>query len=100
MRKKKLQQRKSGHSALQTMAIRKSDDRGEKPKKAKLRRSTSDAIGFLAEKSEKEREFKKEELAIRKRELDLAETRQEGAVQQQQTMFSALINTMQQQQQL
>ena len=87
-------------AALQTMAIRKSDDSGEKPKKAKLRRSTSDAIGFLAEKSEKERELKKEELAIRKRELDLAETRQEGAAQQQQTMFSALINTMQQQQQL
>ena len=87
-------------AALQIMAIRKSDDSGEKPKKAKLRRSTSDAIGFLAEKSEKERELKKEELAIRKRELDLAETRQEGAAQQQQTMFSALINTMQQQQQL
>ena len=89
-------------AALQTIAIRKSDDidSGEKPKKAKLRRSTSDAIGFLAEKSEKERELKKEELAIRKRELDLAETKQEEAAQQQQTMFSALINTMQQQQQL
>ena len=87
-------------AALQTMAIRKSDDSGEKPKKAKLRRSTSDAIGFLAEKSEKERELKKEELAIKKRELDLAETRQEEAAQQRQTMFSALINTMHQQQQL
>ena len=54
-------------AALQTMAIRKSDDSGEKPKKAKLRRSTSDAIGFLAEKSEKERELKKEELAIKKK---------------------------------
>ena len=63
-------------AALQIIAIRKSDDSGEKPKKAKLRRSTSDAIG-LAEKSEKERELKKEELAIRKRELDQAETRQE-----------------------
>ena len=79
------------------MVIRKSDDSGEKPKNAKLRRSTSDAIGFLAEKSERERELKKEELAIRKRELDLAETGQEVAAQQQQTMFSALINTMQQQ---
>ena len=89
-------------AALQTIAIRKSNDidSGEKPKKAKLRRSTSDAIGFLAEKSEKERELKKEELAIRKRELDLAETKQEEAAQQQKTMFSALINTMQQQQQL
>ena len=61
---------------------------------------TSDAIGFLAEKSEKERKLKKEELAIRKRELDLAETRQEETTQQQQTMFSGLINTMQQQQNL
>ena len=89
-------------AALQTIAIRKSDDidSGEKPKKAKLRRSTSDAIGFLAEKSEKERELKKEELVIRKRELDLAETKLEEATQQQQTMFSALMNTMQQQQQL
>ncbi|XP_015764366.1 PREDICTED: uncharacterized protein LOC107343321 [Acropora digitifera] len=48
-------------AAVQTMAKRKSDDNGEKPKKAKLRRSTSDAIEFLAEKSEKERELKKEE---------------------------------------
>ena len=87
-------------AALQIMAIRKSDDGGEKPKKAKLRRSTSDAIGFLAEKSEQERELKKEELAIKKRELDLAETRQEEPAQQRQTMFSALINTMHQQQQL
>ncbi|XP_067017578.1 uncharacterized protein [Acropora muricata] len=87
-------------AAVQTMAKRKSDDNGEKPKKAKLRRSTSDAIEFLAEKSEKERELKKEELGIKKRELDLAETRQEEAAQQQQTMFSALMNQMQQQQQL
>ena len=34
-------------AALQTMAKRKSDDTGEKPKKAKLRRSTSDAIEFF-----------------------------------------------------
>ena len=87
-------------AALQTMAKRNSDDSGEKPKKAKLRRSTSDAIEFLTEKSERERELKKEELAMKKRELDLAETRQEEAAQQQQTMFSALMNHMQQQQQL
>ena len=86
--------------ALQTMAKRKSDDSGEKQKGAKLRRSTSDAIEFLAEKSEKERELKKEELAIRKRELDIAETRQEEGARQQQTMLSALMNQMQQQQQL
>ena len=68
--------------------------------KRRLRRSTSNAIEFLAEKSEKERELKREELAIKKRELDLAETRQDEAAQQQQTMFSALMNQMQQQQQL
>lgn len=65
-----------------------------------MRRSTSDAIEFLAEKSEKERELKKEEFGIKKRELDLAETRQEEAAQQQQTLFSVLMNQMQQQQQL
>ena len=81
------------------MAKRKSDDSGEKPTKTKLR-STTDAIDFLTEKSDKERELKKEELAIKKRELDLAETRQEEAAQQQQTMFSALMNQMQQQQNL
>ena len=87
-------------AALRTMEKRKSDDSGEKPGKARLRRSTSNAIEFLAEKSEKERELKREELAIKKRELDLAETRQDEAAQQQQTMFSALMNQMQQQQQL
>ena len=87
-------------AALKTMTKRKSDDNGEKPKKTKVRRSTSDAIEFLAEKSEKERELKREELAVKKRELDLAETRQEEAPQQQQTMFSAPMNQMQQQQQL
>lgn len=76
-------------AALKTMTKRKSDDSGEKP-----------AIEFLTERSEKERELKKEELAIKKRELDLAETSREEAAQQQQTMFSALMNQMQQQQQL
>ena len=51
-------------------------------------------------RSQRKRELKKEELAIKKRELDLAETRQEEASQKQQTMFSVLINTMQQQQPL
>ena len=87
-------------AALQIMAIRKSDDSGEKPKKAKLRRSTFHAIGFLAEKSEKKRIEKGRVSHQKKRELDLAETRQEEASQQQQTMFSVLINTMQQEQPL
>ena len=51
------------------MTKRKSDDSGEKPKKTEVRRSTSDAIEFLAEKAERERELKKEELAIKKESL-------------------------------
>lgn len=35
------------------MAKRKSDDSGEKPTEAKLKRSTSDAIEFLAESRRK-----------------------------------------------
>ena len=56
------------------MAKRKRGVCGKKPKEAKLRRGTSHAIGFLAEKSKKEGELKKKELPIRKRELDLAKS--------------------------
>ena len=49
------------------MAKRKSDDSGEKPKKAKLTRRTSDAIEFLAQKLEKKRELKKEDLVTKKK---------------------------------
>ena len=52
--------------ALQIMAIRKSDDSGEKPKKAKLKRSTFHAIGFWP-RSQRKIELKKEELAIKKK---------------------------------
>ena len=97
MRKKKLQQRKSDKRLFRQWQKERAMIVARNQKKATLRRSTSDAIEFLAAKSEKERELKKEELAIKKRELDLAETRQEEAAQQQQTMFSALMKQMQQQ---
>jgi len=42
------------------MAKRKKDDSSEKPTKAKLRRSTSNAMEFLAERSEKERNLRRE----------------------------------------
>ena len=100
MRKKKLQQRKSDKRLFRQWQKERAMIVARNQKKATLRRSTSDAIEFLAAKSEKERELKKEELAIKKRELDLAETRQEEAAQQQQTMFSTLMKQMQQQQQL
>lgn len=57
------------------MIKRKSDDSGEKLKKIKVRRSIFDVIEFLIEKLEKERELKKEELVIKKREFDLVEIR-------------------------
>ena len=44
------------------MVKRNSDGSGEKQKGTKCRRSTSDAIEVLTEKSERERELKKEEL--------------------------------------
>ena len=78
---------------------RKIDDSGEKPKVGKLRRSTASAIEYLTEKSEKERELKKEELAIRKREIEVTSARQDDAIRQQQAMFTGLMNQMQQQQQ-
>ena len=56
------------------MAKRKRGVCGKKPKEAKLRRGTSHAIGFLAEKSKKEGALKKKELPIRKREVDLAKS--------------------------
>lgn len=87
-------------SALNTMAAkRKGDDGGEK-KVGKLRRITAGALEYLTEKSEKERELKKEELAIRKREIEVTAAKNDDALKQQQTMFTVLINQMQQQQQL
>lgn len=62
------------------MIKRKSDDSGEKLKKIKVRRSIFDVIEFLIEKLEKERELKKEELVIKKREFDLVEIRWEEVV--------------------
>ena len=56
--------------ALQTLkdkGKRKSEDGNQKG--PKMRRRTSDTIGFLVEKAEKDRELKMEELKIKNREL-------------------------------
>ena len=50
------------------------------------------AIECLKEKSEKERQLKKEELAIRKIEIQVTATRQDDAIRQQQVMFTSLMN--------
>lgn len=62
-------------------AKRKSDDGGEKLKVGELRRSTASAIEYLTEKLEKERELKKEELVVRKREIEVTV---DDAIRQQQ----------------
>lgn len=84
--------------ALQRMAKRNSED-GVRQKPAKVRRSTADAIDYLKMRSEKEVEYKKEELEVRKKELQMAAEKQEQANKDQQTMLAAMMTQMQQQQQ-
>ena len=84
--------------AMERMAKR-SDDQENKQKKPKIRRSTGDAIEYLRERSENDREHKKEELEVRKREIEVQAEKQDQAQKQQQAMFSALMAQIQQQQQ-
>ena len=84
--------------ALQRMAKRNSED-GVRQKPAKVRRRTADAIDYLKMRSEKEEEYKKQELDVRKKELQIAAEKQEQANKDQQTMLAAMITQMQQQQQ-
>ena len=84
--------------AMERMAKR-SDDQENKEKKPKIRRSTGDAIDYLRERSENDREYKKEELEVRKREIEVQAEKQDQAQKQQQAMFSALMAQIQQQQQ-
>lgn len=48
----------------------------------KLRRSTAGAIEYLREKSEKERQLKKEQLSIRNGEIEVTAARQDDAISQ------------------
>ena len=84
--------------AMERMAKR-NDDQENKQKKPKIRRSTGDAIEYLRERSENDREHKKEELEVRKREIEVQAEKQDQAQKQQQAMFSALMAQIQQQQQ-
>lgn len=80
-------------------AKREIKDGDEKPKVGKLRRIMTSAIEYLTEKSEKDRQLKKEKLTIRKIEIEVIAARQDNAIRQQQVMFTGLMNQMQQQQQ-
>lgn len=85
--------------AMERMAKRKGDDEENREKKPKIRRSTADAIDYLREKSSNEKEYRKEELEIRKREIQLQAEKQDQTQRQQQAMFSAMMAQIQQQQQ-
>ena len=76
----------------------KSEDGNQKG--PKTRRKTSDTIEFLAEKAEKDRELKMEELKIKNREVEIAPAKQDEAAKQQQSMFASLMQQMERQQQL
>ena len=81
------------------MAKRKGDNGENREKKPKIRLSTADAIDYLREKSSNEREYRKEELDIRKREFQLQAEKQDQTQRQQWATFSAMMGQIQQQQQ-
>ena len=88
--------------ALERMSSRKGSDSDEDTtpvKRKKARRSTANVMEFLSCKAEKEIEFKNEELEVRKKELDLASSKQDQHQKQQEGMMAVMINQMQQQQQ-
>ena len=85
--------------ALERMAKPKVEDQENKQKKPKVRRSTAEAIDYLRERSDNETDYRKQELEVRRRELELQSEKQDQAQKQQQAMFTALMAQMQIQQQ-
>ena len=78
---------------------RENDESDSGNERKKVRRSTSDTIDFLKEKSAKDRDSKEKELELRKRELELAADKQIQAAQQQDSMMRAFMSQMLEQQQ-
>ena len=70
-----------------------------KQKKPKVRRNTAEAIDYLRERSDNETDYRKQELEVRRREMELQSEKQDQAHKQQQAMFTALMVQMQMQQQ-
>ena len=81
------------------MAKPKVEDQENKQKKPKVRRSTAEAIDYLRERSDNETDYRKQELEVRRREMELQSEKQDQAHKQQQAMFTALMAQMQMQQQ-
>ena len=85
--------------ALERMAKPKVEDQENKQKKPKVRRSTAEAIDYLRERSDNEADYRKQELEVRRREMEVQSEKQDQAHKQQQAMFTALMAQMQMQQQ-
>ena len=85
--------------ALERMGKPKVEDQENKQKKPKVRRSTAEAIDYLRERSDNKTDYRKQELEVRRREMELQSEKQDQAHKQQQAIFTALMAQMQIQQQ-
>ena len=85
--------------ALERIAKPKVEVQENKQKKPKVRRNTAEAIDYLRERSDNETDYRKQELEVRRREMELQSEKQDQAHKQQQAMFTALMVQMQMQQQ-
>ena len=85
--------------ALERMGKPKVEDQENKQKKPKVRRSTAEAIDYLRERSDNKTDYRKQELEVRRREMELQSEKQDQAHKQQQAIFTVLMAQMQIQQQ-
>ena len=91
--------RKQAMERMADTKKRENDESDSGNGRKKVRRSTSDTIYYLKEKSAKDHDLKEKELELRKRELELAADKQTQAAQQQDSMMRAFMSQMQEQQQ-
>ena len=91
--------RKQAMERMADTKKRETDESDSGNGKKKVRRSTSDTIDYLKEKSAKDHDLKEKELELMKRELELATDKQTQAAQQQHSIMRAFMSQMQEQQQ-
>ena len=91
--------RKQAMERMADTKKRETDESDSGNGRKKVRRSTSDTIDYLQEKSAKDHDLKEKELELMKRELELAADKQTQAAQQQESMMRAFMSQMQEQQQ-
>ena len=91
--------RKQAMERMADTKKRENDESDSGNGRKKVRRSTSDTIDFLKEKSAKDHDLKEKDIELRKRELELAADKHTQAAQQQNSMMRAFMSQMQEQQQ-